>query len=144
MQPILYRLFSFLPTRLQVLAIYLASPKVSMGVSAIVKDAQGQVLLVHHTYRHPAWGFPSGMVGRDEQPHAALARELREELGLEAIIGPLLHADVSTRRRHLTLYYGVTLQDEPRHGHETDAHRYVGIDELLPSYGLVESAWLQA
>src|SRR5581483_1194483 len=127
MQPVLYRLFGLLPTGLQVLAIYLASPKVSMGVSAIVKDAQGQVLLLHHTYRRPAWGFPSGMVGRHEQPYAALARELREELGLEATIGSLLHADVSTGRRHLTLYYSATLPDEPRHGHETDAHRYVRI-----------------
>ena len=144
MQFLLYRLFGLLPTRLQVLAIYLASPKVSMGVSAVVTDARGQVLLLHHTYRRPAWGFPSGMVGRNEQPPVALARELREELGLEAAIGPLLHADVSTRRRHLTLYYSATIPDEPRHGHETDAHRYVGIDELLPRYGLVEAAWLEA
>lgn len=143
MQGLLYRLWGLLPALGQDLLVRLAAPKMTLGVSAIIVDARGLVLLVRHTYRRPAWGFPSGLVGRHEQPAHALARELGEELELEARIGPLLHADHYTRRHHLTLYYRVTALGVPRHGHETDAHRYVALDELPSVLGGAIPAWLR-
>ena len=54
---------------------------VAFGVSAIVDDAAGHVLLVRHSYQ-PGWHLPGGGVGAAEPPAEAVLRELREEVGL--------------------------------------------------------------
>jgi 8-oxo-dGTP diphosphatase len=132
-----------MPTRLRLLLVYIGSPKMTVGASAIIWDTKGRVLLVRHTYRSPAWGFPSGLVGHREVPSAALARELREELGVQATIGALLHAETHAPGRHLTLYYQVHLQGAPSHdGVEIDAFRFADLEELEELAGAI--AWLRA
>src|SRR5579883_1077245 len=97
------RLFRRTPRKVRAWLIRRIAPQVTMGVGAVIVDAQGRILVARHTYRRWPWGLPGGLAQRDEQPAAALARELREECATEATIGPLLHADVY--RSHLTLYY---------------------------------------
>ncbi|MBI1328461.1 MAG: NUDIX domain-containing protein [Alphaproteobacteria bacterium] len=55
---------------------------VAFGVSALVSDQAGRVLLVRHGYR-AGWHFPGGGVDGGELPGAAILRELKEEVGLE-------------------------------------------------------------
>jgi len=138
-----YRLWRLLPYRVQDLLIYLAAPKVTLGVLAIIRDGHGRLLLLRHTYRRQAWGLPGGLARRGEPPEEALARELREELGTIARIGPLLHADYSVRRRHLTLYYHATVAGHLRHSCETDAHRYAAPEELPDLLGAFFPPWLR-
>ncbi|HTW36122.1 MAG TPA: NUDIX domain-containing protein [Rhizomicrobium sp.] len=73
----------------------LISP-VAFGVSAIVDDDAGQVLLVRHSYQ-PGWHLPGGGVGAAEPPALAILRELKEEVGLLESAPPEL-VGVFTRR----------------------------------------------
>ena len=57
---------------------------------AAVIERDGHILICQRktTGRHPLkWEFPGGKVEPGEDPRAALARELREELNVEAVIG---------------------------------------------------------
>jgi len=58
----------------------------TLGVRAIVIDAEGRLLLVRHTYTR-GWHFPGGGVEFSETAHAALERELLEEAGI-GLAGP--------------------------------------------------------
>ena len=57
------------------------SKPVTFGVRAIVTGPDGRILLVKHTY-DKYWYLPGGAMKRGEPAEAALARELREELGI--------------------------------------------------------------
>ena len=64
-------------------------PAVVQVVAAVI-ERDGRVLIGQRLPggRHPGkWEFPGGKVEPGEEPRAALARELREELGIEAHIG---------------------------------------------------------
>jgi len=78
-------------------------------VAAALVDAKGRVLLQQ---REPGramaglWEFPGGKVEPGELPEAALARELREELGVSvarAALQPACFASAPLGERHLVL-----------------------------------------
>jgi 8-oxo-dGTP diphosphatase len=62
-------------------------------VSAAVVVEAGRVLLTQRksgTHLAGAWEFPGGKVEPDEDPKAALARELCEEIGVTAEVGDIV------------------------------------------------------
>jgi 8-oxo-dGTP pyrophosphatase MutT (NUDIX family) len=61
----------------------------TIGVRTIVRDEQGRVLLVRHTYA-PGWHFPGGGVNKRETAIDAAAREVREEAQIELTAPPKL------------------------------------------------------
>lgn len=62
-------------------------------VVAGILEREGKILICRRREDQPhplKWEFPGGKMEADESPEAALSRELREELGIEATIGPEL------------------------------------------------------
>jgi ADP-ribose pyrophosphatase YjhB (NUDIX family) len=136
------QVWALLPSWGQRFAVRLCAPKVSLGVCAVIRDPRGRVLVAYHPYRR-AWGLPGGFVAHDEQPDAALRREIGEELDVAASVGPLLGAHAAPDVRHLTLYYAVTIAETPRvDGVEIDALRYVPEDELPALMDSMALVWL--
>lgn len=132
-----------LPPSWQQRAIRLGAAKVTYGACAVIQDSRGRVLLAHHTYRRRAWGLPGGLVGRREQPFETIERELREELGLHADVGPLLYAETSLPAGHLTLYYRATISGMPRtDGVEIDGFQYATAEEAAALLGPDARPWL--
>ena len=76
-------------------------------VAAIIEDA-GRVLICQRRGGPFAlkWEFPGGKMRPSETPRAALARELREELAIEAQIGPEVFR---VRHRYAEMSKGVEI-----------------------------------
>jgi 8-oxo-dGTP diphosphatase len=71
-----------------------------MLVTAGLLAAHGRILVCQRRAGAPhglQWEFPGGKAEAEEQPEACLARELGEELGIRAVIGPELF---STEHRY--------------------------------------------
>ena len=86
---------------------FVLSRPMTLGVRAIVLDAENRVLLVRHTYV-PGWHFPGGGVERGETLLASLARELAEEANIVMEEPPRLHGLFFNRavspRDHVAVY----------------------------------------
>jgi len=108
----------------------------TLGVRAIVLDADGRVFLVKHSYV-AGWHLPGGGVEAGETLGAALARELREEGNIEICGAPALFAVYFNRRvgrrDHVALYLVRSFRQDapPRPNHEIVAHGFFA-PETLP------------
>jgi ADP-ribose pyrophosphatase YjhB (NUDIX family) len=105
------------------------------GVSVIITNLGGDVLLLKHSYGPDVWGLPGGGLGRGEDPVAAARREVREELGLElARIEPIgTLEEVLSGSPHTAYLFAGTCDRQPQpDGREVTEARY------FPSHSLPE------
>jgi len=63
-----------------------------VGVGAVIVDGAGRVLLVKRRFEPLAgqWSLPGGTLEIGESLEAGVAREMREETGLEVAVGPVV------------------------------------------------------
>jgi 8-oxo-dGTP diphosphatase len=84
-----------------------AAKPVILVVAAALYDGEGRVLIAQRPHgRHLAgrWEFPGGKVAPGEPEAAALARELREELGVQVIASrPLMRLEHAYDDRRVEL-----------------------------------------
>ncbi len=91
-------------------------------------------LLVAQRARPPAlaglWELPGGKVAADETDEIALARELKEELGVDVTVGPRLGVDVALTPTTALRAYRVTQTGGTLHPNDHRALRWITVDEL--------------
>ncbi len=109
-------------------------------VAGVIRDARGRILLTRRTEGRDLaglWEFPGGKHEPGESPEAALARELHEELGIEAEPGaPLITVpqQYPDKRLRLDVREIKAWRGTPR-GHEGQALAWVPPDKLA-SYAM--------
>ena len=100
----------------------------TVGVRAVVVDADGGIFLVAHSYVS-GWHLPGGGVEAGETLTAALKRELREEGNIELIDPPRLFGVYfnrrATRRDHVALLSSVRSAKADRRSPITKSWRTV-------------------
>lgn len=93
------------------------------GAHVLAIDDDGRILVVRTTYLGPGWMLPGGRVEHGETPHAAAARETREETGLDVVIEHLVLVD-ARRGRDVSFVFAARLAGgelEPQLGEIAEA-----------------------
>ncbi len=133
---------------------YASLPTMYGTAAALISSPSDEVLLVKPNYRE-LWSLPGGILEDGEPPHLGCAQEVREELGIEVPVGPLLAVDWippdGPRPRPMVAFVfdggvladpsAIVLQEE-----ELDDFRFVppsDLDGYLPPHMAVRvaSAW---
>ncbi len=110
----------------------LAAARFSVGVTGIVFDDAGRVMLLKHTFRHRyPWGLVSGWIKRGEAPAAALHREVAEETSLSIQIERLYRVRTDRLHRAVEVIYLCRLRGGTfRPCHEVTAIHWCAPDAL--------------
>lgn len=106
-KPVIIWLLRWRPVRwLLQFAVRFFAPRHRIGISAVVVNAQKQILLLNHVF-HPIipWGTPGGWLDKGESPLQGALRELREETGIIATDGRLIQMRRERLPDHLALAY---------------------------------------
>jgi 8-oxo-dGTP diphosphatase len=111
---------------------------------ALVEDG---ALLVAQRARPPelagCWELPGGKVAAGETDAQALTRELREELGVDVVVGARLGVDVVLSATATLRAYLVTRTAGEVHPHDHRALRWVTVEELdALAWVPADRAWL--
>jgi 8-oxo-dGTP diphosphatase len=122
---------------------YPAAPVVGVG-GVVVRDGRALIIKRAHEPRRGEWSIPGGTVEVGEALTEAVQRELREETGLDVVVGPAIemfdriHRDEAGRVRYH--YVIIDFLCEAPHGEAaagTDAEAVAWVRaEELDAYGV--------
>lgn len=105
------------------------------GVKAVLRDDEGRILLVRHTYGdRAAWGLPGGGRHGDDPPEQTATREVREEVGADVTAWETLgeiYSEALHKRDTVTVLVGDWPGGEPRlQGAELAEAAWFALDAL--------------
>ncbi|MCA9917624.1 MAG: NUDIX domain-containing protein [Anaerolineales bacterium] len=122
--PLAYKLMHFM--------VRLVVPRTRLGVAAVAVNEANEVFMVCHVF-HPVyqWGLPGGWLKRNEAPADGALRELREETGLTANLGPVVAVQHDPVTAYVGIAYVATLQPgNLQLSHELSDARWFASDAL--------------
>jgi ADP-ribose pyrophosphatase YjhB (NUDIX family) len=128
--------------RLMLWGLRLLTPRHRIGVVLVALDEQERVFLLRHVF-HPflPWGLPGGWLERDEDPATGAGRELREETGLRAEIGPVLHVSRDPNPSHVTIAFAARIHPGPMQlSPEIAEAAWIPVTALPPLYSFMQRA----
>ena len=101
MNRLIARLWHLIRGPLQWRVLWLAHSKFMIGVTGIVRDHDGQVLLLRHRMWPDGrqWGLPTGYAKAGEPFPDTIIREVREETGLTVTVGQLANLNSGYKLR---------------------------------------------
>ncbi|HVG36662.1 MAG TPA: NUDIX domain-containing protein [Thermoplasmata archaeon] len=97
--------YNSLPVRWQRRILNRTQSRFLVGVVGLGVDPRGHVILARHRFGAPEWRFLGGFLSPRERLEDALAREVREETGIEIEVGPILEANQGYRWQRIELVY---------------------------------------
>ena len=126
---ILAVLFNAIPVRWQRRILDRTQSRFLVGVVGLGVDPSGRVILARHRFGAPEWRFLGGFLSPRERLEDALAREVREETGIEIEVGPILEANQGYRWQRIELVYAY----RPLGGNERLSEELVEVRAFDPS-----------
>lgn len=86
------RIWRLIRGQMQWRVLWLAHSKFMVGVTGVVRDADGNVLLLRHRMwpEDRQWGCPTGYANAGETLEDTIVREVQEETGLKVRVGELV------------------------------------------------------
>lgn len=117
------------------------------GVSVVIHNTSGEILLLRHSYGPDLWALPGGGLNRGEHPEECARREVREEIGLT--LGSLqsfasLDEELSGSRHTAHLFTAVCEAQPRPDGREVVEARFFAVDALPERMGRVTKRRIEA
>ncbi|MEU9718906.1 NUDIX domain-containing protein [Streptomyces sp. NPDC047976] len=127
MHKLIARLWRIIRGPMQWRVLWLAHAKFMVGVTGIVRDDQGRVLLLRHRMwpEGRQWGLPTGYAVKGEEFGATVVREVKEETGLDVKTGRLVNLNSGYKLRVEVAYEA----------------SFVGGEITTDSFEILEARW---
>jgi ADP-ribose pyrophosphatase YjhB (NUDIX family) len=120
-----------LPKGIQLLVMRFFQSQFLVGVTGIIFNERGEVLLFKHSYRAHAWSLPGGYLKSGEHPREAIEREIKEESGLVVSVDERLKTRTDRDSARLDMCYtGVLIGGDFTPTHEVSEYGFFSQDNL--------------